>query len=199
MTPYSGEELAASFRTVRHNTIQIAEDIPAESYAFRASPDTRTVAETLVHIAYLHIFQQRVHSEGMTDLRHVDFTAFAQQAMPEAQDALRARIAEAPLPGSAAIELAWHTLEEQPRTRAEILSLLTAEGEKFAAYLDGLTASYVAERVTMPGPQPETKSRFEMLASVKEHEMHHRGQLMLLQRMAGIVPHLTRRKLATTA
>jgi len=31
-----------------------------------------------------------------------------------------------------------------------------------------------------------------MLMSVKEHEMHHRGQLMLIERMLGIVPHLTR-------
>ena len=31
-----------------------------------------------------------------------------------------------------------------------------------------------------------------MLASVKEHEMHHRGQLMLVERMLGITPHLTR-------
>jgi uncharacterized damage-inducible protein DinB len=29
---------------------------------------------------------------------------------------------------------------------------------------------------------------------VKEHEMHHRGQLMLIQRLLGIVPHLTRRR-----
>jgi uncharacterized damage-inducible protein DinB len=31
-----------------------------------------------------------------------------------------------------------------------------------------------------------------MILSVKEHEMHHRGQLMLIERMVGIVPHLTR-------
>jgi uncharacterized damage-inducible protein DinB len=31
-----------------------------------------------------------------------------------------------------------------------------------------------------------------MLLSPKEHEMHHRGQLMMLQRMIGLVPHLTR-------
>jgi uncharacterized damage-inducible protein DinB len=31
-----------------------------------------------------------------------------------------------------------------------------------------------------------------MLLSPKEHEMHHRGQLMLVQRMLGQVPHLTR-------
>ncbi len=41
-------------------------------------------------------------------------------------------------------------------------------------------------------PTPASKSRFEMLLSVKEHEMHHRGQLMVAQRVLGIVPHLTR-------
>ena len=39
---------------------------------------------------------------------------------------------------------------------------------------------------------PPNKSRFEMLLGPKEHEMHHRGQLMLVQRMLGKVPHLTR-------
>ena len=32
-----------------------------------------------------------------------------------------------------------------------------------------------------------------MILSVKEHEMHHRGQLMLIERILGITPHLTRR------
>jgi uncharacterized damage-inducible protein DinB len=31
-----------------------------------------------------------------------------------------------------------------------------------------------------------------MLIALKEHEMHHRGQLMLIERMLGITPHLTR-------
>ena len=39
---------------------------------------------------------------------------------------------------------------------------------------------------------PPDKSRFEMILSVKEHEMHHRGQLMLIERIIGIVPHFTR-------
>jgi uncharacterized damage-inducible protein DinB len=31
-----------------------------------------------------------------------------------------------------------------------------------------------------------------MILGVKEHEMHHRAQLMVIERMVGIVPHLTR-------
>ena len=48
----------------------------------------------------------------------------------------------------------------------------------------------------VPGEEPQggggTKTRFEMLLSPKEHEMHHRAQLMTIQRMIGQVPHLTR-------
>jgi len=52
---------------------------------------------------------------------------------------------------------------------------------------------FLAEHVHFPAPmQPPSKSRFEMLLGVKEHEMHHRGQLMLAERLIGIVPHLTR-------
>ena len=58
---------------------------------------------------------------------------------------------------------------------------------------EGLTDAFLGESVKMmPGGQPPTKSRFELLLGVKEHEMHHRGQLMLVERMIGIVPHLTR-------
>ena len=38
-----------------------------------------------------------------------------------------------------------------------------------------------------------------MLLGVKEHEMHHRGQLMLVQRLLGMVPPLTRQREAMRA
>jgi uncharacterized damage-inducible protein DinB len=51
----------------------------------------------------------------------------------------------------------------------------------------------LSEQVEYPeGMEPRVKSRFEMLMAPKEHEMHHRGQLMLVERMPGITPHLTR-------
>ena len=56
MTYYGGKELAASFRTVRSNTIKIAEDIPENKYDFRAAPDTRSIGQTLVHIALIPSF-----------------------------------------------------------------------------------------------------------------------------------------------
>ena len=53
MNYYGAKDLAASFRTVRNNTIKIAEDIGEEHYGFRATPETRSVGEYLVHIAHL--------------------------------------------------------------------------------------------------------------------------------------------------
>jgi uncharacterized damage-inducible protein DinB len=166
MTYYGGKELAASFRTVRANSIQVAEDIPEGKYDFRAAPDCRTIGRTLAHIAIASGFQMHTHSNKIDDLKKVNFPELMQKFGAE---------------------------EAKPRTKAEIIALLKTEGDTFASFLEGLSESFLAERVTMPpGGQPATKSRFEMLLSPKEHEMHHRGQLMVLERMLGLVPHLTR-------
>ena len=74
-----------------------------------------------------------------------------------------------------------------------LYTLLRRNGETWAGWLRGISEEFLAEPVTMPpGATPATKSRFEMILSVKEHEMHHRGQLMLIERQLGLVPHLTR-------
>jgi uncharacterized damage-inducible protein DinB len=83
--------------------------------------------------------------------------------------------------------------QAKPRNKAEVVAFLEAEGEKFASELEGSSDAFLAETVTMmPGAEPPAKSRFELLLGVKEHEMHHRAQLMLIERIIGIVPHLTR-------
>ena len=59
---------------------------------------------------------------------------------------------------------------------------------------------FLSQSITMsPGGTPPSKTRFELLIAVKEHEMHHRGQLMLVERMIGITPHLTREQEARRA
>jgi uncharacterized damage-inducible protein DinB len=167
MTYYGPKEMAASFRTVRGNTIKIAEEIPEESYGFRYAPGCRSIAETLTHIALVPSLQQHIQMEKRLDtLVGFDFFAFI------------GKMAAA---------------EKTPRSKADILELLRTEGEKFAGALEGVSEAFLAETVKYPeGMVPPTKSRFEMLIAPKEHEMHHRGQLMAAQRMLGIAPHLTR-------
>jgi uncharacterized damage-inducible protein DinB len=166
MTYYGAKELAAAFRTVRNNTIKIAEEIPENKYDFRAAPDTRSVAQILAHIAVSVQFQTHVHVNKITDMKTVNFMEIFPKFMAE---------------------------ENKPRTKAELIEFLKSDGETFATYLEGLPEPFLAEQVAMPsGMSPATKSRLEMLLSPKEHEMHHRGQLMTMQRMIGLVPHLTR-------
>ncbi len=132
------------------------------------------MSQLLTHIALAFQFQHQIHTlEGLTTLEGFDFQS--------AMQPLRSQ-------------------EQQPRTRDEIIELLRDNGQKCAEWLEGLSEDFLAERVGMPqGVTPAEKSRFEMILSVKEHEMHHRAQLMLIQRMLGLVPHLTRQMQARLA
>src|SRR5262249_9972524 len=173
MTYYGGKELAAAFRTVRGNTLKIAEEIPENKYSLRASPDTGTVADTLTHIALGPTFALAVHGNRATDLRQLNFGELMQHVRAE---------------------------EAKTRSKADIIAFLKSEGDTFANFLEGLSDDFLAEQIAMmPGDAFPSKPRFEMLLSAKEHEMHHRGQLMLLERMAGVVPHLTRDREARMA
>jgi uncharacterized damage-inducible protein DinB len=166
MTYYGGTQLADAFRIVRKNTIQIAHDIPEDKYDFQPAPASRSVRETLVHLALAPMWAIHVHMNSISDMTKVNFPELMQTVTAE---------------------------QARPRRKAEIVALLETEGEKFASAMDGFSESLLAEMVTMmPGAEPPAKSRFEMLLGVKEHEMHHRAQLMLMQRMIGQVPHLTR-------
>jgi len=82
--------------------------------------------------------------------------------------------------------------EKRPRSKAQILDLLRTEGERWSQWVEGLPESLLSEQVRMPGGA--VKNRFEMLLGTKEHEMHHRAQLTVVERLLGIVPHLTRRR-----
>ena len=168
---YGAKELAEGFRTVRVNTTQIAQDIPADQYDFKAAPGVKSVGELLAHLAISPRWQLAVHGGRMTS---IDFAFFG------------ARLAQA-------------AAEEQAlRTKEQIVAALEEGGEQFATFLAGLTPEVLAETVALP-IQPSSKTRLEMLLGAKEHEMHHRGQLMLIERILGIVPHLTRKREAMAA
>jgi len=164
MTSYGGKDLASAFRTVRKNTIQVAEDIPESKYSFVAAPDVRPVARMLTHVAIATRIWEEVDKKRLTTLVGFDFFGKLDQFNAE---------------------------EAKTRSKAEILDLLRTEGDQFAAWLETLKPEFLAEMVTEPDGKT-AKSRFERLLGAKEHEMHHRAQLMLIERQLGIVPHLTR-------
>jgi uncharacterized damage-inducible protein DinB len=167
MTYYGAKELAEAFRTVRKNTVVIAEEIPEQHYSFRAAPETRTVAQTLVHIAAAQKLPEQIHAiERRRTLEGFDFPSLMKRILAEEQTA---------------------------RDKSQIIALLREEGERWAKWLESQSEEFLAERVQMPAVVGQgSKSRFEMLLGTKEHEMHHRAQLMLIERVLGMVPHLTR-------
>ncbi len=167
MNCYGSKEIAASFRTVRNNTLQIAHDIPEDQYSFRAAEGTRTVAQILIHISNVHRFVTTIlRDEPRSSMEGFNFPAFI-----------------GPIAAT----------EQEPLTKAQIIARLTATGEDFESWVKTLSDDFLCRAVAMPpGGSPPSRTHFDMLLSVKEQEMHHRGQLMLIERMLGITPHLTR-------
>jgi uncharacterized damage-inducible protein DinB len=174
MTYYGANQIAASFRTVRNNTLKIAEDIPEDKYGFRPAEGTRTVAQMLVHISNAPKFVFAVNrDEVRTTMEGFDFMGFI-----------------APIAAS----------EQQPMSKAEIIARLTEGGEEFESWVKTLSDDFLGQSVSLPaGADRPSRTRFEMVISVKEHEMHHRAQLMLVERLIGITPHLTRENEARRA
>ncbi len=169
MMHYGPKELAESFRTVRKNTVVIAEEIPDAWFNFRAAVEVRSVAEMLSHIAVSTSRHYEMHAVNrVTTFEGFDWRAFMET---------------------------WTQKEQQLRTQAQILDALRHTGEQWATWLEGLSEDYLYAHVRLsPQATPSSRSRCELLLSVKEHEMHHRAQLMLIQRLLGMVPHLTRER-----
>ena len=170
MNYYGSKDMADSWRTVRKNTIQVAEDIPEDNYAFRAAPDTMSVAEILAHLAATPHWAIQCH--------------FVEKKSVVAMEDFGKWMGE--------IGAASKTLT----TKAALVAALKSNGETVAAGLEAMTDAQLGEKVGLPMGD---KTRFEMLLGLKEHEMHHRAQLFLIERMVGIVPHLTRARQAAQA
>ena len=172
MAQYGAKELANSFRTVRGNTLQIAREIPEENYDFVAADGVRSVSQLLKHVAYVDILYYDFHRDRHIDtLKGYDFGALIARSTAE---------------------------EVKPLDKDGIIALLEERGRAFASWEESLSPEFLAETFSdHMGQNPKT--RLEHLMSAKEHEMHHRGQLMLVERLLGIVPHLTREREARMA
>lgn len=164
MTLYGVRNLIDSFRDVRRNTIQIAEEIPEADYDYRPTAASRSVAETLIHITWLAQADRFMHEQTpLGSFEGFDFGAFLVTSEVD---------------------------ERRERSKSEIVALLRTEGDRWAGWVEQLPESFL----TAPFRLPDGKvvSRFELLLGTKEHEIAHRAQLTVIQRLLGLVPHFTR-------
>jgi uncharacterized protein YndB with AHSA1/START domain/uncharacterized damage-inducible protein DinB len=160
---YGVRQLTDGMRAVRTNTILMADDIPESQYDYRPTPVSRSIAETLVHIAWLSTADRILHEEEHLDaLEGFDFPALLRKSEVE---------------------------EKRRRSKADILELLRTEGERQVRWLEQQPEAFLSERVQLPGGG--SVSRFEMLLATKEHELQHRAQLTVIDRLIGVVPRFT--------
>jgi uncharacterized damage-inducible protein DinB len=174
MTYYGATNIASSFRTVRNNTLKIAEEIPEDRYSFCPAEGSRTIAQTLIHISNVHQFALAIHRDNvLSTMEGFNFMAFIQPIAASEQESL---------------------------TKPQIIARLTTGAEEFENWVKTLSDDFLGQSVAMPpGGNPASRTRFDLLIAVKEHEMHHRGQLMLMERLIGITPHFTREAQARRA
>lgn len=173
MTYYGASDLARSFRVVRKNTLAVAEDVPEDQYDFRPTPECRSVREVLAHIAVSSQRGYRGHAvQKVTTFAGIDWPTYIRERQEQER-------------------------EVAGFSKAQLIEFLRADGDAWGAYLDAVPEEELAVAIPFSPPaEPPVKSRFEMLLSVKEHEMHHRAQLMVFERLLGLVPHLTRARQA---
>lgn len=155
------ERICEQWQDVRNGLIKEAELIPAEQMGFKPAPESRTVIELLHHI----IETQRVLAGEMCR----ENTNF-QRGFPALMAEFAGNAKEATTKESV-LELLRSSLEE---TKAMVVSFGDANFEQTMTRFDGKQCT-----------------KLEMLNFTVAHEMYHRGQLTVYERLLGIEPALT--------
>jgi uncharacterized damage-inducible protein DinB len=164
------EHVLNSWKTARYDAAATVEEFPADDFGFRPTPDVDSFAQIA-----LHILNAGAGLTGMMLAGESDFT------VPGFRDRMKEKFTTlTPESGGAAIAAAMR----------ESIDGRTAELAK-------QPAEWWAQTMTwFDGSQ---MTRQELLLFFKEHELTHRSQLFMYQRLKGMVPVTTRRRRAQQA
>lgn len=161
------ETVLESWRTVRQDTAQAVEDMPAGEMDFKPVPEVGTFGEIARHVLDASHALTGLMLAGVDNLATPEFRSMVKQHVRPLPEKLDAATLAAELRSSLEQRLA--ELARQP-----------------AEFFSGIITRFDGQQVT----------RLEMIQFVKEHELTHRQQLFLYLRMKGIVPVTTRRRQA---
>jgi len=165
----SAETIIGLWKDARGGLIEEVEKIPEDQFSFRATPDTRTVSEILQHVISTQKIIVGEACRPDTNLRRQSFAAHAEEYAPGVGDVTDK---------NGLIELLRTSMDE---CAAKISSYDDKLGESMQSLMG----------------QPITKVRF--LTFGMSHEMYHRGQLTVYQRLLSIEPALTEKFRRMTA
>jgi uncharacterized damage-inducible protein DinB len=159
----SADSLIALWKDVRSGLIQEAERIPADQYSFRATGETRSVAEVLQHIIQSERFLIGETCREDCNLMRQSFADHIKE-----YGAGVANVSD----------------------KEELLALLQSSMEQSMATLESFKDKLDDSMTRFDGRQT-TKLAF--LTFAMSHEMYHRGQLTVYERLLNIEPVLTER------
>ncbi|MGA2724937.1 MAG: DinB family protein [Bryobacteraceae bacterium] len=164
------EQVLDSWKTIRQDTAAAVEEFPAGDLDYRPTPEVMTFREIARHILDA--------SHALTGMLLAGDDNFA---APDFRERLKRHMRGLDA-GAGASELA---------------AALRDSLDERTARLAAQPAEFFAHIITRMDGQKVT--RLEMVQTIKEHELTHRQQLFMYQRLKGMVPATTRRRLAKQA
>jgi uncharacterized damage-inducible protein DinB len=159
----SVDSLIGTWKEVRGGFIEEVEQIPADQFSFRATPDTRSVAELLQHIIEVQqvLIGEACRSE--TNLLRQSFVDHIREYAPEV----------APT-----------------KDKDGLVALMRSSMDKAEATIRA-NEDKLGDLMKRFDGREMTKLEFLRFASA--HEMYHRGQFTVYERLLNIKPALTTR------
>jgi uncharacterized damage-inducible protein DinB len=159
----SAEVIIGMWKDVRNGLISEVEKIPDDQFSFRATPETRSISELLHHVVEV---QKILVGESCREDSNIRRQSFAD-----------------------------HTKEYAPRVRDAadkqgIINLLRSSMEEAEPCIREYAEKWNDPMSSIDG-RPSTKGA--ILTFAVSHEMYHRGQLTVYERLLNIEPVLTGR------
>jgi uncharacterized damage-inducible protein DinB len=157
----SAEIIMKLWKDVRNGLIEEVEKIPEDQMSFRATPDTRSVAELLQHVVET---QKILVGETCRDDSNLFRQSFADHGKEYAAGV------------------------KDVNDKQGLIDLLRSSMEAAETAVQSNAAGWDAPMNGLDG-KPTTKGAF--LTFAYSHEMYHRGQLTVFERLMNIEPVLT--------
>ena len=157
------DKLVDSWKECRNGLLQEAEQIPADQFSFRATGETRTVAELLRHVVETQKVLVGEVCRAETNLTRQSFADHIKEYAPEAASAT---------------------------DKAALLELLRTSMDHTEASLRSNAGKLNESMRRFDGKE---MSKLDMLNFIVSHEMYHRGQVTVYERLLNIEPALTQR------
>ncbi|HKZ81989.1 MAG TPA: DinB family protein [Pyrinomonadaceae bacterium] len=159
----SVEHLIKTWKETRGGLVEEATQVPPEEFTFRATKDTRSIAELLQHVVESQKMLVGEACRPDTNLMRQSFAEHIKEYAPEVR-----------------------SIQDKNGLLELLRSSMELAEATIRSHAEGLDES-------MKRFDGATMSKLEFLSFAVSHEMYHRGQLTIYERLLNIEPALTTR------